>query len=136
MRVCGPSVSKCFLNKYLPRSVGYVILAANDVRNAFFAIIHNNRKIVQRVIDSSGNYKIAKLLRIEGDLASYDIGKCDRAARVPKAYDIDLFPRLFLALLARDVRLIRVYQSFECGRMGTEQFSITIELVPRKAEPV
>ena len=50
MRVRRPGESKCFKDENLPRCIGNVVFAADDVRDPHLVIVHDHGKVVERFI--------------------------------------------------------------------------------------
>src|SRR3989338_1961926 len=76
MSVYGRGSPHSPLDKNLPRGVGHMVLAADDMRDSFLKIIYHNGKMKERLIDAFGNHKIAKVRSVHRDASLYLVMKC------------------------------------------------------------
>src|SRR3989344_1547697 len=131
-----PRIAERFLNENLARRVGDVVFSPDDVRDAHFAVVNDDREIVERVVYCAGNRKIFELRRVEGNVAAYNVGKGDDFAGVAHTYHAHRFARFLLTLLFREVRLIFVYELLQHFRVRADELRRAVKFVPREAEPV
>ena len=113
MRVEWAWIAERFLDQYLPRRIGNVIFAADHVGDIHFSIVNDDREMIEGVIDSARDRKIAQLLCIECDISSYDIVERDSLARVTKPNYLNDHVRVFLTEFFGNVCFILAQQLFD-----------------------
>src|SRR3989344_3914559 len=120
----------------MERSIGYVVLAANDMRDAHLAVVNDDREIVEWVVYRAGNRKIFELRRVESNVAADDIGKGDDFSRIAHTHDTYHVAGLLFTLLLGEVRLVLVDELLQHLRMRAGGLGRAVEFFPREAEPV
>src|SRR3989344_3640850 len=107
-----------FLDKYLSRGVRDVVFPANNMRHPPVHVIDHNCKMIDGVVDTTGDYEIAKIARVHIDIAVHNILEYDFPPWIPKA---NHFNRPGGVVFCRFFRKIGVV----CGNGRLENFAVS-----------
>src|SRR3989344_7453030 len=87
MRIRWPRRPERFLEQDLTRSIRYAIFAADFMRDPCFEVVNYSGKVIERLIEVSGNNKITEVCRILRYGAAQGVFECDYLFRISESYD-------------------------------------------------
>src|SRR3989344_167680 len=124
-----------FLYEHLARGIRYVVFSADDVRYLRFAIVHDDRKMEQRLTERLCDNEILELSRVERDVSADHVGPAHSFVGIAESHDLYLSTALFLRL-ARHVCGIFFNGHLEISRMVGDTVALAVLLTGAYPEPI